>query len=118
MSLIATLAALPLAVAVALGGTGTAVNGATDAFLASGAGAPRVATALSPAVAAASQTAAPAATTLSAGASSIRPMVWGSVIKIVTSKPACIAARDLYNTLPFGKVKCVKLGKVWAVVPR
>lgn len=114
MSLVATLAALPLAAALALGGTGTAVNGSADALLAASAGAPAVV--LNPTVATATQTA--PATAVSAGSTNIRPMIWGSVIKILTSKPACIAARDFYNTLPFDKVKCVKLGKVWAVVPR
>jgi len=56
--------------------------------------------------------------TISAGVSNIKPMVWGAAIRILTSKPACIAVRDFYNTLPLPKVKCIQLGKVWAVVPR
>ncbi|WP_221584031.1 hypothetical protein [Microbacterium sp. G2-8] len=50
----------------------------------------------------------------------VQPLIWGSVIKVLTSKPACISARDFYNnTFPdLPKVKCLKMGKVWVVVPR
>ncbi|MFT4259240.1 hypothetical protein [Microbacterium sp.] len=42
MSLVATLAALPLAAILAFGGSGTAVDGSTDALLVFGASAPAV----------------------------------------------------------------------------
>ena len=122
MPLVTTSAALPLAFALTLGGTGTAVNGSTDAFSAAVTSASASMTVGLSDVAPTAQITTPAtasmASAVSVSASGIKPMVWGSVIKILTSKPACIAARDFYNTLPFDKVKCVKLGKVWAVVPR
>lgn len=89
----------------------TAATAAVALTLALG-GAPAVASTSAPVAAIG---AAPAA---AATAPSVRPMIWGSVIKVLTSKQACIAARDFYNTLPLPPVKCLKMGKVWVVVPR
>lgn len=40
---------------------------------------------------------------------------WGAVIKVLTSKPACEAAKAFYNTTfpNYPKLKCRKAGKVW-----
>src|SRR6218665_1996775 len=98
MSLLATLAALPLAAALALGGPGTAVNAST--------GAPLVASLSAPGGrdgGRAPVLQAPLAT-ISAVLSNIKQMVGGAATRILTSKPACIAVRDFHNTLPLPTV--------------
>lgn len=120
MSISATLAASLLAVTLTLGGAGTAANASTGPLPAFAPSATMVEVgSVAQAQATGPATVPSSINTSSAGVSSIKPRSgWGSVIKILSSKPTCIAARDFYNTLPFPKVKCVKRGKVWVVIPR